>query len=322
MLEPSPARQPSPDLSPAALSPAALSPAALSPAALSAPPSSSPTRQTTRRLELVPTTLGLVAPFVAETLDRHPPGRRIIELSAPDRGSITPIGRRSPLEHLRGTTAGERCAGLAVVDDHAVLLVWRNGTGFRTAPASGDAADTPVVSLYSSLDPVADAMRRALGISTPAPMFGPAWYWLLVWIRDLAEFVGARPLGPHDVACRHPGIDPTELDDQVGDPVGDPVSLVEFCLDRLYEHARLTGWDGVRADAVDGWLELGSCPPDLARWHDAGSFGRDLQRQLPTPNEALNRLAAVDHRLTDQAIELLMVMIDGLGSLRALAVHR
>ncbi len=279
-------------------------------------------RQNARRLELVPTTLGLVAPFVADTLEQHPSCECIIELASPDRGSVTPFGRRSALDHLRGATAGDRCAGLAVVDERQVLVVWRNGTGFRADSLCGAERDAPLVSLYSSLDPVVDAMRRALDISTPAPMFGPAWYWLLVWMRDLTTSVGARPLGPYEVACRHPGIDPTELDDQVGDPIDDPVSLVEFCLDRLYEHARLTGWDGVRADAADGWLELGCCPPHLARWHDAGSFGRDLQGQLPTPNDALSRLADVDHRLTDQAIELLTVMADGLGSVRALAVHR
>ncbi len=124
---------------------------------------------------------------------------------------------------------------------------------------------------------IIDVMLRAFGLSTPRPSRSVSWYWLVVWLADLATHEPCPQL--IDAARWHPGIDPRDLD-----------SLSEGDIERLVacahrEHAARTGWEGVRLAATRGWLDLGFCPPALASWLDEGSLSRWMADQLPHPGE-------------------------------------
>ncbi len=276
-----------------------------------------------RRLRLVPTSLALVAPFVAKAMTEHRGQSLLIELTGHDTGHVSSFDPFPVVERLHGFVAPTNIDGLAIIDDGIASLVWRNGTSFRADGNDHDPWAAPVTSLYRNTEPIVDALLRSLGVATAAPEFGPAWYWLMVWLDDLASSTKdnhhdtADGIGIIDAARWHPGIDPEEIAD-----TDDPTEITEFCLDRLLEHARLTGWSGVRAQAVNGWLDLGRCSASLAQWFDDGSFARLLERQLGSPQAALERCIVAKTRLATETIEMFLVMITGSQSVRAMDCHR
>ncbi len=281
----------------------------------SQPDHSQPDRH--RGLRLVRSTLGVAAPYVAQAMATHPAHDLLIELTSPDTGQTTSFEPFAVLGRLHGHVPAAAVHGMAVVESGIVSLVWRNGTSVRAICRSGDPWATPVYSLHGNDEPMVDALRRAFGLATPRAMFGPAWYWLMVWIHDLATLCGASVIGVHEAARWHPGLEPDEIDD-----TDDPAEVVERCLDRLYEHARLTGWDGVRSGAENGWLDLGRCSPSMASWFDNSSFGRALATQLGSASLEVDRLATTDDRITAAARAMFRLMIDGLASVRAMDCHR
>ncbi len=252
-------------------------------------------------------------PLVAGLLDR----RRVpcvVELFGPTEGEVYDLASSHPLERLLGSRPRHRVEGLAVLAAGRVLdtsgtgsitphpagerlggvtpgapvwiaqVIWRDGTAVASLvglDASG--APGPIRPFVSSCGPIPDAMRRALDLPTPPPSTGPHGYWFLAWLSAVADASATDPL---DVAAWHPGIDPRELD--AGELDDD---LASFCIDRLAEHAAITGWEGIRRCAVEGWLDIGSCEPSLATWFDDGSFSRHVLGQLVEPADALDRLA-------------------------------
>ncbi len=269
-----------------------------------------------RTLRLVPSSLGVVAPFVAEARDRHSSQQLLIELTSPRTGLVTSFEPVSFLDCLYGHVPAPNVEGLAAVDRRVVSLVWRSGTSFRADTGDGDHWHAPAYSLHGNDEPIVDALRRSFGLATAPAASGPAWYWLLIWLHDLATVNRAATIDMLEAARWHPGLEPDEIES-----TDDPAEVVERCLDRLYEHARLTGWDGVRSGAENGWLDLGRCAPPLARWFDDASFSRLLEAQLGSPGAELDRLAATD-RLTPDAIAMFQLMVDGLSSIRATDCHQ
>ncbi len=268
-------------------------------------------------LRLVRPSLGVVAPFAAHVLAHHPTGSVLVELVGPDNGRVATFEPFELLERLHGHVAAPDTEAIAALDNGQVSIVWRNGASVRAGASAIEPWNRPIHTLHHNDDPVVDALRRSLALDTAPSNYGPAWYWLLVWLHDLATLADKGSIGVIEAARWHPALEPDDIAD-----ADDPDEVTERCLDQLYEHARMTRWEGVRAGAIDGWLDLGSCPPDLARWFDAASFGRALQAQLGSPIDHLERLAQSDFRLTDAAIDMFRLMIAGLDSVRAMDCHR
>ncbi|MEZ5228307.1 MAG: hypothetical protein R2710_17035 [Acidimicrobiales bacterium] len=287
------------------------------PRAKVSPPATTSPPTVARRLRLVPSTLGIVAPDVARVLNDHPAGLQLVELTSPDTGRCSTFEPFSVPERLLGYEPDADVDALAVTDHSVTSIVWRNGTSFRASLDGGDPRHAPVVSLHHGDDPVVDVLRRCFGLPTVPSLHGPCWYWLAVWLHDLAARSANEVIDVIDAARWHPGIDPDEIDDD-----DDPAEVARLSLDRLYEHARATGWSGIREGAMHGWLDLGRCSPSLARWLDDPSFARFLGRQLGSSALVVDRHVDVDPRWSAETVELFRLMLDGLSSVRALDCHR
>lgn len=132
---------------------------------------------------------------------------------------------------------------------------------------------------------VPDAMRRALQLPTEPPEDAAGWYWAAVWMRDVLSLDPGT--GAREVARWHPAVDPREVEDLADS------ELTEFVVRRHLDHALMVGWPSIRTSAIDGWLDLGLCAPEVAAWHDDGSFSRALTDQLPSLGELADAAAVL-----------------------------
>ncbi len=250
-------------------------------------------------------------------------GRRevscVVSLSSPTSGEVHELSSSHPLDRLLGARVGRAVAGLAVIAagrviDHAdpvspgspgsvapgttvriAQVVWRSGAATAAmaivAPSGEAGRLRPFV---GSSGAIPDAMRRALELPTPPSSSGPDAYWFLAWLAAIADVQVTEPV---EAAAWHPGIDPRELDFGF-----DERELATFCIERLVEHSAITGWEGIRRSAAEGWLDIGSCDARLAAWFDEGSFSRHIIQQLVDPVEAYDRLGPC---LPDETADLL-----------------
>lgn len=154
----------------------------------------------------------------------------------------------------------------------------------------------------------ADALRRTLGLPTPAPAHGvSAWLestWLalvaaLAWSAD--DPPGRNPVTWEQVAGLHP------LADAHG-PAATPRALARatLALDRTSSWSRLLE----QADAAlphPTTRPPGGRTVPLTAWFDQGSFARWLLRQHPDPDQLLlDLLAHLSERTADQLLEALV----------------
>jgi hypothetical protein len=159
-----------------------------------------------------------------------------------------------------GSTPG-RVLGDAV----SALLVWRDGTAASCLSIDGG---EPRVQIdppdgargHECAGRIADALRRGLGLPTPAPPASMGDLGVRMWLHRL-----------HATAV-------------VGTPVG--VATVDALAPPLP-----TTWEACREQAAQGaWPELG-IPPHLAGWMDDGMFAREALGAFPDPIELLEHLA-------------------------------
>jgi hypothetical protein len=233
-------------------------------------------------------------------------GSVVVELASPSSGSVHDLGGEHPLTVLHGGSPSDDTVGLAVVCGGRVVdssrrrpsaapgdlvpgaevwlvhLVWRDGSSQSgiTAASGIDGVD------WSTMQPfgpatglVPDAMHRALDLATPAPSTDTTGYWTLAWLVSL---VGLEPGSPHDALRWHPGVDPREVD-----PGASFDEVVALSRSRLRRHAATVGWESIRRAAASGWLDLGTCSPELAQWVDVGSFSRWIETGLVSVDHAL-----------------------------------
>lgn len=267
-----------------------------------------------RPLRLAPFTLAALSPSLTRLAAAPSGGPMLVQLDRTDTPHVTALDGALPADLLLGATVEDHVDALAVIEPTdgrtVVSVVYRNGTSLR-ATAGLQPAAAPVVTLYATADRSVDAMRRALGVVTPLPIDGTAWYWLMFWFEELRACPAAS-IDVLEAARWHPGIEPDEIHDH-----DDPLEVVDFCLDRLYEHARASGWDELRASAIAGHPTMGDCAPDLASWFDTGSFSRELAHRLGSPTITLQELAASSVPLEPEACAMLAQMIEGLRRTRA-----
>lgn len=155
---------------------------------------------------------------------------------------------------------------------------------------------------------VPDAARRVLGRDTPPPGQPVTAWWATEWLTEvIAAAVGGAPLRSlADVVARHPAVDDEEL-------AGSDADVVAFTIERGWDHAHLTGWDGVRRSVAGGLLRDPSCPAALAGWYDAGSFSRYAQASRPSARRLLDGVAPLLPGHTRAAVERVLVAW-GLGA--------
>lgn len=176
------------------------------------------------------------------------------------------------------------------------LLVARGGEQAGALATSGrigahppaELADQPVEGLLS------DALRRCLGLTTPAPVSAPSHWVTARWLDRLtlraAAGHGSPPLrtraqalAVHPLAAAAPGGVVTAASLQQASRVLD-----------------LAGWEGLRRVAA-GTAPLSpaigaaaeSISPSVARWADAGSLARLLEAELPPLDFLLDAAGAL-----------------------------
>ena len=230
------------------------------------------------------------------------PGLVAILSAGQGRVLFTPFDGRHPLELLLGNRAPDTWEAVAVVASGTVMARGRCSdaaprAGSRVAAVSVTARRGPEISLVvdERCRPVAaatvgeglvpDAARRFLGLASPPAEEPVTVWWAVDWLRDVAELLasGTERYGLADLVAAHPAVARDEL------PEGTS-SLVRFLVERGWDHAQLTGWEGVRTSLAAGLLSDGSVPAELAAWFDAGSFSRYALAVRPWPGELLDVL--------------------------------
>lgn len=215
---------------------------------------------------------------------------------------FTPLDGRHPLELLLGEVAPATWEAVAIVACGTVVAAGGPGPGSprigsRVAAASAAARRGPEVSVVvdgrgrrlaaatGGEGLVPDAARRFLGRGTPPPQDPVTAWWAVEWLRDVVQLLAERPrpCGLADLVAAHPGVAGDELPHTAS-------SLVRFLVDRGWDHARRTGWEGVRTSLAEGLLDDPSIPPQLAAWFDAGSFSRYALAVRPRPGDLLDVL--------------------------------
>lgn len=154
----------------------------------------------------------------------------------------------------------------------------------------------------------ADALRRTLGLPTPAPDHGPSACVESTWLAQVAALAwptdataAAGPVTWEQVAGLHPLADPHG-------PVATPRALARatLALDRT------SSWSRLLEQAEAALPRLGQHPPGgrrvpLTAWFDQGSFSRWLLRHHPDPDELL--FALLDHLPDGPADQLLAALV-------------
>jgi hypothetical protein len=218
---------------------------------------------------------------------------------------VVPLGESHPLEWLLGFDAPSWWRAVAVVARGTVVA--RSGLSGAAGPAAGaavvaatviardggesstvlDGEGRDAVGAAGAEGLVPDAARRSLGRPTPDPEGSVIGWWATEWLAEVARLVRSHPgcWTWHDVAAVHPALAEDELPERT-------VDLVDLVIERGRDHARLTGWEGVRASLAAGLLADPVCPAGLAGWFDAGSFSRFADAARPSPLQLRSMLAA------------------------------
>jgi hypothetical protein len=227
-------------------------------------------------------------------------GPAVVGVPAPGTGppEVRPLGDDHPADALAGRRAPRWWEAVAVVATGTAAGPGPVRRRVVVATATSRAGDDhslvvdrrgrPVVSGPGVEGLVPDAARRFLGVATPPPAVPVTHWWAAEWLIDVAGLatLALRPLTLAQVVACHPAMEP----DEALDPGGDVLALT---VQRGWDHAHLTGWDGVRSSVADGLLTDGACPAPLARWFDAGSFCRHALAHRPDPRLLLDHLAPV-----------------------------
>lgn len=154
----------------------------------------------------------------------------------------------------------------------------------------------------------ADALRRTLGLPTPAPVHGPSACVESTWLAQVAALAwptdasaASGPVTWEQVAGLHPLADPHG-------PVATPRALARatLALDRASSWSRLLE----QADAALPHPDLhppGGRTVPLTAWFDQGSFARWLLRHQPDPDQLLFDL--LDHLPERAADQLLAALV-------------
>lgn len=126
--------------------------------------------------------------------------------------------------------------------------------------------------------PMPDGLRRLFGLPTPPCPVPVIEMWAAQWLVRVAAVAGRRrrrsPLGWHEVAALHPGV---EVVRRSGVDVDATQHLV--AIGRIL--ARTKGWDALHLNAVMGADDpVLLPPPDIAARADLGMFTRLLLREV------------------------------------------
>jgi hypothetical protein len=253
----------------------------------------------------------VVADHVASLPGRSRGQTLLFELHSIDRATTHRLGHRHPLDVLLRWTAPHSTEGLALLSEGHVeasdhpLAAFAVGQIVRTVhivtrdgSSQGRLLSHDGFEVSSGADGVvADAMCRSLGVATAPPTLPAAWYWLLVWMADIVEL--APTANAREVVAWHPAVDPRDLTAVHDGDLGDFVRRLHA------NHADEFDWGSIRRKAMAGWLDVGSCPSDLAAWFDDGSFCRWLADQLPMPGDLLE----VADSLLDEPVRAVVLPI-------------
>ncbi len=246
-----------------------------------------------------------------------------VELRIDGSATVTDVGRADPAALLIGRRAESDVAGVAVLTPASVAAsaasylptgadllvvhqVMADGTTRCFARVDrGVINDGPTIEPTQSLLSTQcagtqfDLLLRYFNLPTAAPALPVEWYWIAVWLSDLASFPSFP--GLEEAARWYPGIHPRDLD------VLPDVDLERYITRKHRLHSRANGWSGLRGAAAEGWIELGFCPAELAAWLDDGAFARWLADQIPWPEE----LAIwADHNLSGRTRQLVLDLLD------------
>lgn len=228
---------------------------------------------------------------------------------------VTLLEDRHPLELLLGARAPDHWEAVIVVAAGSVLPGLLPGGDTEVVVATVTRRSGPDRSLVldhhgrcvvAAVDPeglVPDAARRAMGRPTPPPDLPVTDWWAGEWLTEVADMVRSSPSGcalDTVVAC-HPAVDDSEVRALRGTP-----ELVGFLVERGFDHAHLTGWDGVRASVAAGLIEEVACSAPLAQWFDAGAFSRYVAAVRPRPEQLLRALQPDLGPTTAAAIERIL----------------
>lgn len=234
---------------------------------------------------------------------------------------VAPLGDRHPLELLLGArapdhweavivvAAGSVRAGVLAGGDTEVVVATVTGRSGPDRSVVLDHQGRCVVAAVDAEGLIPDAARRFMARPTPPPDHPVTAWWAGEWLAEVADLVadmaGASP-SPSGcpleavVAC-HPAVDEGEVRAMRGTP-----ELVGFLVERGFDHAHLTGWDGVRQSVAAGLIHQAACPAPLAQWFDAGSFSRYATALRPPPEELLRAIEQDLGPATASAVERIL----------------
>jgi hypothetical protein len=238
----------------------------------------------------------------------HQPHRLVFVEPDPDDPDAVGFGFRvlgageHPLDHLLGFVAPPAWSALGLIcfgwasppsDDgggrpsehperrrvRVVSLLDRSGDERATATLDdGTVVDEP------GSGTVSDALRRCLGLATPAPPVASGELFAARWLQAIAA--SDRRLTWSEAALLHPAM-------QLRAATGfrpQPEELVHTGRSL----ARTLSWGELRLRAAAGQVDDGvSVPPDLAAWMDDGMFARWVLAGLPPFPPLLRRCARV-----------------------------
>lgn len=205
-----------------------------------------------------------------------------------------------PLDHLLGFVAPESWSALGLVcygwasppseegrpSEHpdrlrvrVVTLLDRSGDERATATIEdGTVVDEP------GAGTVSDALRRCLGLATPAPPVGSGELFAAMWLTSVAS--AGRRLSWTEAVMLHPAMQVLRG--------GGHRPQIEELLSSGRSLARAMPWGELRLRAAAGVRDGGvGVPADLAAWMDDGMFARWVLGGLPPFTPLLRRCSTV-----------------------------
>lgn len=147
--------------------------------------------------------------------------------------------------------------------------------------------DVATVMADAPVGRVDDYTRRALRMPTPPPSTTTLELYALEW---LAAIIDELPRTWHATVALHPS----------APSGGDLVALGQLLADDV-------SWARIRRAACDGLVRIPGVTRSLARWHDDGSFSRDLLGAWPPIADLLD--AVVDVLPTATAASVIDVLV-------------